>query len=302
MLFRLLLLKHGFAFNQIMKKQILSLLVLPILMTGCRTDHNTASVYESWFKTQDDVAIVLNKHLGGPRFKIVAIKGAIYPLGTTFYGTSPSRGCQFSTNDIFYADLTPWPEVFQSRTFGFDVSVPFEWAAAIGAGKAGANLKTQHSFHMRYSNLRQEFVYDETLLNQISNGVCRLSIEDVLAQPRPILRGYLIGTLVVSSTNSFDVGANCTITNVAGLNIKYSADKGFLIEQTNAIAWFGIYSTIQVGKEYRKMTSEETRQEMMKSPGEFATKSFDSERPVKISVIQLAAPSDEEAAALSQIQ
>ena len=326
-----------------MKKYLFpSLAVLSCLTTGCQSHSPPKDAIESWFKAQDEIAAVLNENIGGPRFKIVAIKGAIYPLGTTFYGTSPSRGCQFSTNDIFHVDLSPWPAVFQNRTFGFDVSVPFDWAAAIGAGKAGANLKTQRSFQMRYSHLQQEFVYDETLLSQISDGVCRLSINDITARPRPIIRGYIIGTLVVSSTNSFDISANCSVTNVAGLAITYSANKGFLIEQTNAIAWFGIYSIIQVGKEYREMAPEKIRQTMEKNPGAFATsksgtsksgtgksgtgksltsKSYTSEfgtsesstsksgtgemkpeKPVEITTINLNAPSDEAAAALSLIQ
>lgn len=289
-----------------MKKYLLlPLALLFCLTTACHTTPPPGPVYDSWFRMQQDIAKVLNKYDGGPRFKIAAITGAIYPLGTTFYGTngvSPDRRCQFAPEDIATADLTPWPEVFQDRTFAANVSVPFNWASAIGMGKAGANLHTQNAFHMKYASLRQVFVYDDTLLSRITNGQCQLSLGDIAACPRPILRGYYVGTLVVSSTNSFDIGANCIATNVADLNVKYSANRGFVIEQTNPIAWFGIYTIIQAGTEYRKMTPEEIREAMAKNPDAFATKSFDPEQPVKIPVIQLAAPSDVGAAILSQVK
>jgi len=135
---------------------------------------------------------------------------------------------------------------------------------------------------MRYSNLNQVFVYDGILLSQITNGECRLSLGDVAAHPKAILRGYYVGTLEVSSTNSFDIGANCEITNVAGLDVKYTINRGFVIEQTNAIPWFGIYSTISAREEgLRTGWSTSVRQP---------------------SSIELNAPSDEEAVALSQIR
>ena len=289
-----------------MKKYLLLPLALSFcLTTGCNTPSKPPVVFQSWFKSQQDVAAVLNQYNGGLRFKIAALTGAIYPLGTTFYGTngvSPDRRCQFAPEDIATVDLTPWPEVFQGRSFGFDVSVPFSWASAIGMGKAGANLNTQNAFHMKYANLRQVFVYDDTLLSRITNGQCQMSLGDIAACPRPILRGYYVGTLIVSSTNSFDIGANCIVTNVAGLNLKYNSNRGFVIEQTNAIPWFGIYTIIQAGTEYREMTPEEIREAMTKNPDAFATKSFDPEQPVKIPVIQLAAPSDAGAAILSQVK
>jgi hypothetical protein len=294
-----------------MKTLLLSALTVSVCMlTGCHTQPLPVSTsYDTWFKTQQDIAKVLNKYNGGPRFNIAAITGAIYPLGTTFYGTngvSPDRRCQFAPEDIFTNDLTPWPQIFRGKTFGFDVSVPFNWASAIGVGKAGANLNTQNAFNLKYANLRQVFVYDDTLLSQITNGQCQLSLGDIAACPRPILRGCYVGTLVVSSTNSFDVGANCIVTNVAGLNIKYNANRGFVIEQTNAIPWFGIYTVIQAGTKFLKMTPEEIRETMAHDPDKFAL-SVDPDKPsktglVKIRVIKLAAPSDADAAVLSQVK
>ncbi len=277
-----------------------------VLMTfcGCIMQSKPSDSYASWFQTQQDIAKVLNKYNGGPRFKIVAITGAEYHLGTTFYGingVSPDRRCWFKSEDIFTNDLTAWPEVFQTNTFGFDASVPFNWASAIGVGKAGANLNTQNGFHLKYANLRQVFVYDDTLLSWITNGPCLMSLSDIATCPRPILRGYYVGTLVVSSTKSFDIGANCMVTNVAGLDIKYSANQGFVIEQTNATPWFGIYSIIKAGKEYRKMTPEEMRGAISGGSGRFATVTSPN-RPIETTVVQLAAPSDADAAILSQVK
>ena len=48
-----------------------------VLMTfcGCIMQSKPSDSYASWFQTQQDIAKVLNKYNGGPRFKIVAITG-----------------------------------------------------------------------------------------------------------------------------------------------------------------------------------------------------------------------------------
>ncbi|MHB8523843.1 MAG: hypothetical protein ACYDH9_24230 [Limisphaerales bacterium] len=257
------------------------------MTTSCTTTSSPDRAYQSWFEAQDAVAAVLNRHNGGTGFRIAAIKGAIYPLGTTFDGVTPSQECQFPTNVIANVDLTPWPEVFEGKAFNADFNLPLEWATAIGIAKAGANLDTQKSFHLRYSSLKQQFVYDGTLRKQLANAECHRSLGDLVDRPKAILRGYYAGTLEVSSTDAFDVGASFTVTTSAGLTIKYNRSGGFLIQQTNAVPWFGIYSDIRAAKDVDLKRIKPK---------------IDPKPPAKIITIRLEAPSGARAEELSRIK
>ena len=197
----------------------------------------------NWFEAQQSLATDLNKYMGGTNWQIGALTGGIYPLGTTFYGPVPNSDCQFPTNIIYTIPLTPWPEITNGTAFNLSATLPAKWAAAIGL-TLSANAAHTNVFYMKYSNLAQQFVYDDAFKNELANQTCHNSL--VGGQTFSIIRGQIIGTLEVSSSSTFSIGGSITVTNIAGLTGQYSSDNGFLILETNAIAWFGIYSDVTV--------------------------------------------------------
>ncbi len=140
--------------------------------------------------------------------------------------------------------MTDWPAFDSTNKFTFNVQLPSILSALLSGG---IDLTNNKSYYVKFSNLTNQFVYEDDLESEFTNSSsCHSWVLNNTFTNKTILRGIIYATVNFSTTKDFDVGGNLTVTNIGTFKVQYNSTGGIVIQQTNSSPWFGIFSDVSV--------------------------------------------------------
>mgnify|MGYP001552306897 FL=1 len=209
-----------------------------------------------WFALQKSIAATLNTNWGGSNYIVAPIiSDTPLPPGTIYDGVEPRKGCQFPPNIITNIPMNPLPVISSTNAFSANLSLPATFAAAIGL-TVGGNILHSNVLYMNYSSLTRDLAYGDDIDKVLNGSTCHDCILGAKNPRVSIVKGQIKAILQISSSSTFDIGADFSKTNIGGISVHYNKSGGFTIQQTNATAWFGFYSDVTVQKVSLPMTSQ----------------------------------------------
>lgn len=196
----------------------------------------------AYIKARQDLAQVLGGAVAqkqGPVYRLVAITGPQYPVGSALDPANPAdvvtTACLVPEPDL--VAWAPLPALGKSRNVSFGASLPSLLASASSLlANLGVKLSSTSSANWRMEDVAQRLSPQAVFTNAISSGSCAEQTAD-----RDILfvRGVIYAKETFTSTTGFNATAS-TSERGSGLQVSVDKNQGFKVEDATAIPRFHI--------------------------------------------------------------